>query len=202
MRCWTSTWVAASPTPLDAYMVSSIPSTSWRTASSTTATGAAFLRRRGSGYSRIASFVMGVMRAISCFRPKNVAKVPPLLNLMPSGGGAQPGADRHGQSGNTSQSSAAGAQYTSQPGTMRQVTRGSKTHADSHQILIAPNTLIALAAGCRPSGAARRRTGAGAGESASRARPVRRPPNRDGGRGRRGHRPPSPPPARCHLRRR
>src|SRR5882757_1680984 len=43
---------------------------------------AVFLRR-GSGYSRIASLVMGVMRAISCFWPKNVAKVPPLLNLMP-----------------------------------------------------------------------------------------------------------------------
>jgi hypothetical protein len=26
---------------------------------------------------------MGVMRAISCFWLKNVAKVPPLLNLMP-----------------------------------------------------------------------------------------------------------------------
>ena len=47
-------------------------------------TAAAFFRSRGSGYSRIASFVMGVMRAISCFWLKNVAKVPALLNLMPA----------------------------------------------------------------------------------------------------------------------
>src|ERR1700694_5239724 len=62
-------------------MVSSMLSASCRTASSTAVTGAAFFLRRGSGYSRITSFVMGVMRAISCFWLKNVAKVPPLLNL-------------------------------------------------------------------------------------------------------------------------
>ena len=35
------------------------------------------LPETGSGYSKIASLVMGVMRAVSCFRPKNVVKVPP-----------------------------------------------------------------------------------------------------------------------------
>src|SRR3974390_3360117 len=65
-------------------MGSSMSSASCRSASSTAATGAAFFRSRGSGYSRIASFVMGVMRAISCFWLKNVAKVPALLNLMPA----------------------------------------------------------------------------------------------------------------------
>src|SRR6267154_2215089 len=82
-RLCTSTWVAARPTPLAEYMVSSRLSMNWRSASSTSPTGAAFLRSLGSGYSRITSFVMGVMRAISCFWLKNVAKVPPLLNLMP-----------------------------------------------------------------------------------------------------------------------
>src|SRR5882762_11116345 len=62
-------------------MVSSILSANCRTASSTAVTAAAFFLSRGSGYSRITSFVMGVMRAISCFWLKNVAKVPPLLNL-------------------------------------------------------------------------------------------------------------------------
>src|SRR5882672_7473407 len=65
-------------------MVSSMLSANCRSASSTAATGAAFFRNLGSGYSRITSFVMGVMRAISCFWLKNVAKVPPLLNLMPA----------------------------------------------------------------------------------------------------------------------
>src|ERR1700688_713202 len=87
-RLCTSTWVAASPTPLAAYMVSSRSSINCRSASSTTVTAAAFFRSLGSGYSRITSFVMGVMRAISCFWLKNVAKVPPLLNLMPCIGSA------------------------------------------------------------------------------------------------------------------
>src|SRR5208283_4662868 len=64
-------------------MVSSRSSTSCRNASSTVETGSALVRSRGSGYSRITSFVMGVMRWISCFWPEIVAKVPPLLNLMP-----------------------------------------------------------------------------------------------------------------------
>src|ERR1700729_231980 len=64
-------------------MVSSRLSMNWRSASSILSTGAAVFRSRGSGYSRITSFVMGVMRAISCFWLKNVAKVPTLLNLMP-----------------------------------------------------------------------------------------------------------------------
>src|SRR5471032_976838 len=55
----------------------------WRSASSTAVTAAAVFRSLGSGYSRITSFVMGVMRGISCFWLKNVAKVPTLLNLMP-----------------------------------------------------------------------------------------------------------------------
>src|SRR3984957_500694 len=64
-------------------MVSSILLANCRTASSTSVTAAAVFRSLGSGYSRITSFVMEVMRAISCFWLKNVAKVPPLLNLMP-----------------------------------------------------------------------------------------------------------------------
>src|ERR1700683_4599763 len=70
-------------------MVSSRSSASCRTASSTTSMDFALVRRRGSGYSKIASFVMGVMRWISCFWPKIVAKVPPLLNLMLVAGGAK-----------------------------------------------------------------------------------------------------------------
>src|SRR3990167_1105280 len=57
-RSCTSTWVAAKPTPLASYMVSSMSSTNWRMRSSTIATGLATVCRRGSGYWRMGSRAM------------------------------------------------------------------------------------------------------------------------------------------------
>ena len=58
---------------------------------------------------------MGVMRWISCFRPKIVAKVPPLLNLMPVAAGRKTSFNPP-KTGDTSQSLGPGRQYTSRPG--------------------------------------------------------------------------------------
>ncbi len=57
-RLCTSTWVAARPTPGAAYIVSARSRTSFRISGVTAATGAAILRRRGSGNSRIVSRAM------------------------------------------------------------------------------------------------------------------------------------------------
>jgi hypothetical protein len=46
--------------PLAAYMVSNMSSTSRATAASTTATGAALVRNRGSGYSSMVSLAIGL----------------------------------------------------------------------------------------------------------------------------------------------
>ena len=117
--------------PLAAYMVSSMSSTSRRTASSTPATGSALVRSRGSGYSRIASFVMGVMRWISCFWPTNIAKVPPLLNLMPIAEALE--APANGKTGRYVRSLWRQAgQYTSRAGTARP-SEGSETNATSSE---------------------------------------------------------------------
>src|SRR5271155_4334380 len=128
-------------------MVSSRSSASCRTAASTTSMDFALVRRRGSGYSRIASFVMGVMRWISCFWPTIVAKVPPLLNLMAR---LRRCAERlrSQKTGDTSQSLEADRQYTSRPGTIRQATHGSELRMQRHQTL-ALVLAIAAVTGCR-----------------------------------------------------
>jgi hypothetical protein len=58
MRWCTLTWVAARPMPGAAYMVSSMSSISWPSSASKVATGAARVRRRGSGNSRMVSRAM------------------------------------------------------------------------------------------------------------------------------------------------
>ena len=52
-RLWTSTWVAASPMPGAAYMVSAMSRTSRTMSGPNSVTGAATFFSRGSGYSRI-----------------------------------------------------------------------------------------------------------------------------------------------------
>src|SRR6202453_4810755 len=128
-------------------MVSSRSSANCRTASSTTSMDFALVRRRGSGYSRIASFVMGVMRWISCFWLTIVAKVPPLLTLMAR---LRRCAERlrSQKTGDTSQSLEADRQYTSRPGTIRQATHGSELRMQRHQTL-ALILAIAAVTGCR-----------------------------------------------------
>src|SRR3984885_11108476 len=143
-RLCTSTWVAARPTPRAPYMVSSISSINCRNASSTTVTAAACLRSLGSGYSRITSFVMGVMRAMSCFWLKNVAKVPALLNLMPVLAAAP--CWQTVKPGGTSQSLATGEQYTSRSATIS-CGKGAK-RMQGHQ-LIALTLSVAVLAGCQ-----------------------------------------------------
>src|SRR3984885_14420065 len=125
-------------------MVSSISSTNCRSASSTTVTGIACFRSLGSGYSRITSFVMGVMRAMSCFWLKNVAKVPALLNLMPVLAAAP--CWQTVKPGGTSQSLATGEQYTSRSATIS-CGKGAK-RMQGHQ-LIALTLSVAVLAGCQ-----------------------------------------------------
>src|SRR5271155_5828322 len=113
--------------------------------SSNTSTGTALVRRRGSGYSNIVSFVMGVMRWISCFRPKIVAKVPPLLNLMLVAAGRKTSFNPP-KTGDTSQSLGPGRQYTSRPGNIGCGLNGSERM--QRQRSIALLLAIAAVAGC------------------------------------------------------
>src|SRR5690625_6851623 len=52
--------------PEASYMVSSISSINWRTSSSTVSTGAARVRRRSSGYSRMGNLAMALEPPLSC----------------------------------------------------------------------------------------------------------------------------------------
>ena len=64
-RLWTSTWVAARPIPGAAYMVSAMSRTSFWMSAVNAVTGAATLRSRGSGYSRIGNSAM-VSDGLAC----------------------------------------------------------------------------------------------------------------------------------------